>query len=491
MWTSSRDGGDGVGPDAMDALRENRTLRERVHLLEKENANMRKAILHLNTLYLSDSRSNSSRPSAPFDIDAALAANTINSGDGSDDGLPRMSAMEGTRQYTMQGELKGHQGAVYVAEFSPCGRFLASGSFDKTARVWDHMQHKELFSFTDHSLIVADLDWFPSSDRIVTGSYDKSIRVFQMDAPSSSLFTRDLKGFVQCVACLDPNTVLAGTSRKEIHLLDLRVGGNSGGGSAASTVASSTSSTSTLPPSSALQPLPSSASPSIGAAGTSDSSGSPIVIENDGMINSLVPHRHDPFYITTGDSLGAIKTWDTRTGKCVVEYVNDDRRKPIAHIALSRHARDEEPRFMGVTCFDNVLRVYNRGAIPSQTTPQLICGLTGGIVKNWPIRCAFAMPSDEHSSKVLGLDSVASARDPDTGRRSQPLLMASGSASNDVFLYQVEPEANNGELMQQLRGHTGRVYCVDFHPTQHLLASSSTDSTVRIWNAKGKRQALP
>ena len=38
-----------------------------------------------------------------------------------------------------------------------------------------------------------------------------------------------------------------------------------------------------------------------------------------------------------------------------------------------------------------------------------------------------------------------------------------------------------GELVQRLRGHTDRVYAVDFHPQEALLATSSADFTVRLW----------
>lgn len=35
--------------------------------------------------------------------------------------------------------------------------------------------------------------------------------------------------------------------------------------------------------------------------------------------------------------------------------------------------------------------------------------------------------------------------------------------------------------MQRLEGHTDRVYTVNFHPTEPLLASGSADFTVKIW----------
>jgi len=41
------------------------------------------------------------------------------------------------RQFFLKNDLKGHQGAVYSVQYSPNGKFLATGSFDKTVRIWD------------------------------------------------------------------------------------------------------------------------------------------------------------------------------------------------------------------------------------------------------------------------------------------------------------------------------------------------------------------
>lgn len=60
--------------------------------------------------------------------------------------------------------------------------------------------------------------------------------------------------------------------------------------------------------------------------------------------------------------------------------------------------------------------------------------------------------------------------------------------TNQPYFYQ-----NSSELMQRLEGHTDRVYAVNFHPTEPILASCSADSTIKVWGpavARGKKKGI-
>ena len=41
-----------------------------------------------------------------------------------------------------------------------------------------------------------------------------------------------------------------------------------------------------------------------------------------------------------------------------------------------------------------------------------------------------------------------------------------------------------GELITELHGHDGIVYCVDFHPDGTRLASGGNDGTIRLWDTE-------
>jgi WD40 repeat protein len=63
-------------------------------------------------------------------------------------------------------------------------------------------------------------------------------------------------------------------------------------------------------------------------------------------------------------------------------------------------------------------------------------------------------------------------------------LVASASSDETVRLW----DAKTGEQVQKLDGHEGSVFYVAFSPNGQLVASASEDKTVRLWNAKTGEQ---
>ena len=64
--------------------------------------------------------------------------------------------------------LRGHTGAIYPVAYSPDGRWLASGSWDSTVRLWDAATGEPCATLP-HPSIVWGLAFGPDGTWLVTG----------------------------------------------------------------------------------------------------------------------------------------------------------------------------------------------------------------------------------------------------------------------------------------------------------------------------------
>jgi WD40 repeat protein len=72
-----------------------------------------------------------------------------------------------------------HDAAVQTVAFSPDGSRLATGSADKTARIWDAATGQKLLE-VHHDAAVQTVAFSPDGSRLATGSADNSARIWRV-----------------------------------------------------------------------------------------------------------------------------------------------------------------------------------------------------------------------------------------------------------------------------------------------------------------------
>jgi WD40 repeat protein len=82
----------------------------------------------------------------------------------------------------------GHAGAVSCVAYSRNGERIVSGGFDKTIKVWDAVSGKELLSIKGHTGGVLSVALSPDGNRIVSGGTDGNVKVWYT---SSSMDARE------------------------------------------------------------------------------------------------------------------------------------------------------------------------------------------------------------------------------------------------------------------------------------------------------------
>ncbi len=88
--------------------------------------------------------------------------------------VPRSTA----NHITLRHMFKGHKGMIWQLAWSPDGTRLASGSRDKTIRIWDGHTDQLLYTLKGHTDYVYCVAWSPDGTRLVSGSHDKTIRIW-------------------------------------------------------------------------------------------------------------------------------------------------------------------------------------------------------------------------------------------------------------------------------------------------------------------------
>ncbi|EDR04471.1 uncharacterized protein LACBIDRAFT_391675 [Laccaria bicolor S238N-H82] len=127
--------------------------------------------------------------------------------------------------------LSGHTERITSVTFSPDGRRIVSGSWDRTIRIWDAGTGKPMGEpFQGHTAVILLVAFSPDGGRLVSGSYDQTIRIWDVETgkPMGEPFQGHTGDINSVAFSPDGGRIVSGSGDRTVRIWDAETGKSAG-----------------------------------------------------------------------------------------------------------------------------------------------------------------------------------------------------------------------------------------------------------------------
>ena len=336
--------------------------------------------------------------------------------------------------------LEGHTDSILTAQFSPCGKHLASGGGDCTIRFWDTETQTPSFLCEGHSNWVLIVSFSPDSEKLATGSVDGVVNIWNPN--NGEAICKNIKAHGKWITSitwkplhLDEDCMTLATTSKDGYLKLWNI-----------------------------------ANKSCYLA----------VHAHDSSITKSIWSGNNYIYTCSQDKL--IRIWsengeNINTLKGHAHWINTMSINS-EHILRNGCYNFEEKKVEFASKrekYEYAVKRYNKFKV-NLNGEKIVSGSDDFTLILWD---PMATDKKQQIARMTGHQGLVNhvQFSPDT------LYLASASFDKCIKIW----NGHTGAFLFNFRGHVGAVYQISWSPDSRLLLSCSKDSTVKCWNAKVKR----
>ena len=358
--------------------------------------------------------------------------------------VKRDRATQPADQIEIEPVICAHDDVVQSVAFSPAGDRIVSGSADRTLRVWDSESGRQLVTLCGHEDAVQSVTYTPDGERIISVSRDRTVRVWNARSGAKTSVLRGHEDSVSSVASFPVgHRIVTGSADSTVRTWDVRCGPVvivlRGHEAAVQCVAFSTSG----------NHIVSGDDDKIVRVWDAWSGATAFVLKgHEAAVRSVAFSASGEMIISGSDDTTA-RIWDARKGKMLGVLRGHD--KPIVGVAF----------------------------LPSGD--RVVSESLDRSVRVWDARSCELLTVMRRYTNTL---------------HDAPLLIASESYDDWGWWFDDGPtnygvcvwDGQSGRILRSMRGHDQPISAVDLSSDGERVASASSDMTIRIWDAENSGQ---